>query len=353
MDDKQFEASDKKKEDEKKKGNVPKSQEFTGVFLLIIGFFLTLFSFQANIDNIKELFYITIGFSEHYQAKNIVPIKFLKDNIWLLVTNFLYIFSPIAISIFLMAIAVNIAQFGILFTPLKIDFSKINIINGMKNFITAKKAIDFFKLFFKLIIALVVYFSFYWAYQDDLIILTTLNFYWSIDKIYDLFFILLSIALFIIFIFAFVDLILTRHFHFKKLKMSFQDLKDEHKQTDGDPLIKQRIRETQRKLASESAMKDTSEASFVVTNPTHYAVAVRYKPELGDDVPKIVSKGVDFLALRIKNIAVDNNVKIIEDPPLARALYAQTEVGQMVPMEFFKPVAELINYVNNLNNRGS
>jgi len=160
----------------------------------------------------------------------------------------------------------------------------------------------------------------------------------------------LAAILLIIIIFAIIDFYFTRHYYFKSLKMSKQEIKDEFKNLEGDPQVKGRIRQIQREMAKKRMMSEVPEADVVITNPTHYAVALKYDNEV-DSAPKVVAKGVDFIAVRIKEIANENDVPIVENPALARSLYDQIEIDQEIPNEFYKAMAEILTYVYELKNK--
>jgi flagellar biosynthetic protein FlhB len=154
--------------------------------------------------------------------------------------------------------------------------------------------------------------------------------------------------LFIVIVFALIDFFFTRFYYFKQLRMSKQEVKDEHKQMEGDPLVKSRIRQIQMKMSKERMMADVPDADVVITNPTHYAVALSYDKEKSE-APMVVAKGINFLALKIKEIALESKVPIVEDPALARALYDQVEVEQQIPQSMYKAIAEIFTFVYNLN----
>jgi flagellar biosynthetic protein FlhB len=135
-----------------------------------------------------------------------------------------------------------------------------------------------------------------------------------------------------------------------QLRMSKQEIKDEHKEMDGNPQTKMRIRRIQRDLARKRMMQNVPKATAVIVNPTHYAVALRYEPE-SMVAPVIVAKGKNYLALRIRQIALDNQVPLIENPPLARGLYAAADIGQEIPPHLYKAVAEILAYIFRLMHR--
>jgi flagellar biosynthetic protein FlhB len=132
--------------------------------------------------------------------------------------------------------------------------------------------------------------------------------------------------------------------------MSKQDIKDEHKNAEGDPLIKSKIKQRQREMAMRRMMQEIPDADVVITNPTHYAIVIKYDDQ-NMDAPTIVAKGTDFLAQKIKLIAKENDVVMVENRPLARAMYDQVEIGQQVPEEFFKAIAEILAYVYRIKRK--
>nr|WP_237088726.1 EscU/YscU/HrcU family type III secretion system export apparatus switch protein [Paenibacillus larvae] len=132
--------------------------------------------------------------------------------------------------------------------------------------------------------------------------------------------------------------------------MSKQEIKDEFKKSEGDPLIKGKIRERQRRMAMQRMMQEVPKADVIITNPTHFAVALRYDAaEM--EAPAVIAKGTDLIALKIKEVAKENGVTIMENKPLARALYAQVEIGQAIPADLFQAVAEVLAYVYKAKGR--
>jgi flagellar biosynthetic protein FlhB len=149
---------------------------------------------------------------------------------------------------------------------------------------------------------------------------------------------------------AALDFLYQRQQHTKQLRMSRQELRDEYKQTEGDPMIKARLRQIRMERARKRMMAAVPEADVVVTNPTHFAVALKYDPERMQ-APILVAKGADSMALRIREIAKEHNVPIVQNPPLSRALYNGVDLDQEVPAEHYKAVAEIIGYVMRLKGK--
>ena len=146
---------------------------------------------------------------------------------------------------------------------------------------------------------------------------------------------------------ALLDFAYQKYTFMKEQKMTKQEVKDEHKQSEGDPQVKARIRQLRAQRARQRMMAEVPDADVVVTNPSHYAVALKYNME-EMPAPKLVAKGMDFVAFRIREVAEENDIPIIENPPLARALYAPVELDEEIPPEHYKAVAEVIGYVMRL-----
>jgi flagellar biosynthetic protein FlhB len=161
--------------------------------------------------------------------------------------------------------------------------------------------------------------------------------------------VILRIAL-VLLVLAILDYAYQRYEHEKGLKMTKQEIKEEHKQAEGDPQIKSRVRSLQREMARRRMMQEVPKATVVVTNPTYIAIAMRYEP--GEmEAPKVIAKGKRLIAEQIKKLALGAGVPIIEDKPLARAMYDKVNVGDDIPMEFFSAVAEILAYVYKLRKK--
>jgi flagellar biosynthetic protein FlhB len=147
------------------------------------------------------------------------------------------------------------------------------------------------------------------------------------------------------------DYLFQRYQHLKRLRMTKQEIKDEYKQTDGDPMVKARLRQIRMERSRKRMMAAVPEADVVVTNPTHFAIAMKYDHGRME-APKVVAKGVDHLAARIRALAEEHKIPIVENPPLARALYASVDVDQEVPPEHYRAVAEVISFIMKLRRNG-
>jgi flagellar biosynthetic protein FlhB len=162
---------------------------------------------------------------------------------------------------------------------------------------------------------------------------------------------MLKVALLLL-ILAIIDYLYQKWQHEQEIRMTREEMREEMKRTEGDPEIKRRIRRVQRELSMARMMKAIPEADAVITNPTHIAVAIKYDYETMD-APYVVAKGERQVALKIREVAMENDVPMVENPPLARALYTNAEIGEAIPMEFYQAVAEVLAYVDELTQRFS
>ena len=339
------EATGKKLQDARNEGNIPKSMEVSGAVILVFSSLYLLFFSSGIFVEIQKMFLYIFSFI----GRDLDDAAFMSINHTLLATLGKALF-PIFILVIVLAFVSNISQFGFILIPLKIDFEKINPISGLKNIFSLKKLLEALKLGLKLFIIVVVMGLLFVLVWDDIIRMMDMGLGASLDLILVLTSYFVASILFIIIIFAIIDLFFTRHYYFEQLKMSKQEVKDEYKQMEGDPQVKGRIRSIQMKMARQRMLQDVATADVVITNPTHYAVALQYNKEK-QNAPMIVGKGIDFLALRIKDIAREKKIPIIENPALARALHDQTDVGVEIPSEFYKAIAEIFTYVYELNKK--
>jgi flagellar biosynthetic protein FlhB len=171
-----------------------------------------------------------------------------------------------------------------------------------------------------------------------------------LDELYALVMRLLTGMLVVLLVIAIADVVYQRMEHYKKMRMTKQEVKDEYRQSEGDPHVRARLRQLRAEKARQRMMQAVPQADVVITNPTHYAIALKYKPE-EMDAPVCVAKGTDEVALRIREIAKEHDIVIYEAPPLARVLFDVVELDEMVPAEHYKAVAEVISYVFKLKGR--
>ena len=340
------EPTSKKIEDSKSEGNVPKSAEIPGaVILALSSVYLIFFADPIYLEIEKMIRYIFSFIGSELNSRVYYTI------VNTVIYTVLYSLMPLFIMIIFLAVVSNVAQFGFIITAMKFNLGTLNPISGMKNVFSAKKALEALKLIAKLtviFITMVVLLGIVW---DDIIAMMDQNLQNALNSMFILLLYFVFTILFIIILFAIIDFYFTRYYYFKQLRMTKQEVKDEHKNIEGNPEVKARIKSIQMKMARQRMMADVPNADVVITNPDHYAVALQYDDKKSS-APKIVAKGIDFLALKIKDIAKQSNIPIIEDPALARALYEQLEVEQEIPEAFYKAIAEIFTYIYSLNGKG-
>jgi flagellar biosynthetic protein FlhB len=239
---------------------------------------------------------------------------------------------PLASIVALSGVLAALLQFGFLTTtkPLIPDFKKIDPIKGLSNLISIKKAIEGLKTIVKVFLVLYVAYYYLLDFTKELPSIVFLPIIDQWEWLKEKALILIAVMLFLFLILALFDLFFVRYNYFKDLKMSKQEIKDEYKQMEGDPQVKARIKRVQMEMSKKRMMSDIPSADVVITNPTHFAVAIRYDTEK-EQAPKVIAKGVDHLALKIKEIAREHGVQVIENPPLARELYKKCEIDEMIP----------------------
>ena len=341
------EPTPKKLEDARKEGNVPKSMEVSGFLVLFFVIIVLIFYFKYLTFYLKRfyLYYISLI------GKEITP-SFLLDLTIQTVLNIIILLAPLFIVAMLGGIIGNVAQFGFLFTtkPLIPKLEKINPIKGLKNLFSIKKLVEGVKLTLKVFISFFVGFWLFWKFFLEMPKLELMNFFeqikWFKEKVIIIVFALLAVFL----VFAIIDLIYQRYTYKKSLRMSKQEIKDEYKQTEGNPEIKAKIRRLQMEMTKKRMLSEVASADVVITNPTHYAVAIRYD-RTKDEAPRVVAKGVNYLAIRIKEIAREYDIMIVENPPLARELYKLVEIDETIPKDMFKAVAEVLAFVYRAKNK--
>ena len=259
---------------------------------------------------------------------------------------------PICFAGFIFGALASFAQIGAIFSldPLQPDMGKLNPLTGFKKIFSIKSGYDALRLTFKLATVGSVA---YWFVKKEVMGVplyianepaSLLPIYAHVGKA-----IFLSMIV-VLFIFAGIDFGLQRWDYSKKMKMTKQEAKQEHKEREGDPQIKARIRSVQREIARRRMMSAVKKADVVITNPTHIAVAITYDKD-NMLAPKVVAKGADFIAQKIKAIATEAGVPMVENVPLARTLFKSVKINQYVPRVLYQAVAEVLAYVYRLKNR--
>jgi len=253
----------------------------------------------------------------------------------------------------LLGVAGNVLQTGIMFVPKKLapDFSKLNPMQGFQRMFGLDSYIQFGKTVLKLIVTAVIVYMVMKSRVTDVLVLSRASPVLILPYARDAFIALAMAVCIFLFVGAGADYMIQRMRFMSKMKMSKQELKEEFKQQEGDPHVKAKLRQLRFEKSRRRMMANVAKATVVVTNPTHYAVALRY--EQGEtSAPVCVAKGMDDIALAIRAEAGKHKVPIVEDPPLARALYASVEMDEIIPQEHFAAVAKLISFILTRRRRG-
>ncbi len=341
------EPTSKKIEDAKEEGNVPKSQDFSGFVTLFVAVVALLSLIKYTDTKIENLYRYYISFV----GKEVTQNSILSMSIYTM-KELLLAVLPISLFVAVAGIFAAFLQYGFIFTtkPIMPDLKRIDPIKGMKNLFSIKKFIESIKVILKVSFVFAIAFYFLTIFIKQLPHVLSYSIFdqmiWLRDKVI----ILASVMLILFLILALVDLLIVRYQYFKDLRMSKQEIKDEFKQMEGDPIIKSRIKKLQMELAQKRMMQEVPNADVIITNPTHYAIAIRYD-KTKDKAPVVVAKGIDNLALKIKEIGRKNMVQIIENPPLARELYKLCDIDKTIPEFLYKAVAEVLAFVYKSNNK--
>lgn len=335
----------KKLSDARNKGQVARSREVNSVAVFGTGFIM-LYLFQDFMGSRIKEFTVSIFNSLDTLPSKITLISVLATDWYIF---FALTLAPIMIGLIVIIFAANIGQVGIKLSPkaLSIKFDKLNVFTGVKNLISAKSLVELLKSIFKLII--VGLFTYY--ILDGLIKSATELESFSIAEILafmldSAFALIWKIGLVYLAIAA-ADFAWEKYKFNKDMMMTKEEVKEEWKQAEGDPHTKSRIKKLMYEASKRRMMRDLPKADVVITNPTHYAVALKYDMHK-DPAPTVIAKGVDELAQKIKEVAKKNNIPIQENRELARALYKMCDVGDKIPGSLFKSVAEILAYVYNL-----
>lgn len=342
-------ATPKKRQESREKGQVAKSADLPAAFILLFVFLSFIMLGEFFYERIMQLFGLI------FEQKLAMEIS--AGNVMTLFTDIMWqsfiLLAPIFAIAFVVAILGTYVQIGFLFTgePLKLKLEKLNPINGFKQIFSMRSVVEFVKNILKLcVIGLIVYLNL-WSERDHIMQLARVPLESMFSFTADLTITLgLEIGGLLV-VLAVFDFLYQRYEHEKSMRMSKQDIKEEYKKTEGDPLIKGKIRERQRRMALQRMMQEVPKADVVITNPTHFAIALKYDSS-NMEAPTVIAKGMDYVALRIKEVAKENGVITMENKPLARALYDRSEIGETIPADLFQAVAEVLAYVYKLRGKG-
>lgn len=343
------EPTSKKIEDAEKKGDFASSQELRHVLALITLLFLIWGMAESSSHDLKVVLGNYLGNIHNISSDGGGILQAMSE----LVSGVFYIII-IPLSSFLVAgILATRLQHKIIFAPekIKIDIAKLSPAKGIKKVISVSQVLELVKSIFKLIIIGSVVLIVVSPELKNLEGMSGVPIANSMALLLEVLFKIIFGILLAVIAITVLDYVHKHKEYMKKLRMTKQEVKDEYKQAQGDPKIKAKLAQIRFDKARARMMQAVPEADVIITNPTHYAIALEYKHETMD-VPVLLAKGVDATAMRIRDVAEEHNIAIIENAPLARALYATVELGEEIPPDHYKVVAEIIGHVLKLKKAG-
>ncbi len=329
----------------REKGNIPRSRELTSMLMLAAGLGIFWMTGESMVRQFILIF--TEGFRfDHGIVSNdrqmiVQMLKLLVHTLWVL--------FPVMVGLTLVALTVPAFLGGILFSTesIKFDLSRLNPVNGLKRVFSGRLLADMLKSILKILLVGIVTALFLWIYRIRLLHLASESLIRALGEAMQLVvFCGLLVVLGLIPMVVF-DVFYQITSHTKKLRMSKKEISDENKENEGNPLVKGRIRKVQLALSKMRMMADVPKADVIITNPTHYAVALQYIDKKMS-APKVLAKGAGEVALRIRELGAQHRVPLLEAPSLARALYRHSEIGKQIPVTLYAAVAEVLAWVYQL-----
>lgn len=342
------EATPRKREKAREEGQVAKSTEITTTFILVIMFSAIRILGKGFLERMLNIFTTVIAQFEVQE----LDMKYVSELLTYVLTQAVMIVGPLFAIAFGVAFLSNVLQVGWKPTvkPMQPKLSNISPISGLKRMFSLKTIVELIKSIIKITIILIIAYLTIRDYEGLIF-----SFY-SMASVMQAYGMIINIALDLairiggfFLIVAIIDYVYQRYSLSKKLRMTKQEVKDEYKMTEGNPEIKQRIRQRMREASMRRMMQDLPQADVVITNPTHFAVAIKYDEAVAA-APMVIAKGADIMAARIKDKAGELDIEIVENKPLARTLYYTVEIGDEVPPELYQTVAEVLAFVYNLKN---
>ncbi len=348
------EPTAKKLEDARKEGQVAKSREVTNAFELLAFFLLVYFWVRSMgtffVGDMYDIYSQIPEYSKMYGGnvqEQTISMLFVQS-----ILRMLMIMAPFLAAGFLVAVITNVVQvkWRPTLKPLQPKFNKLSPISGFKRFFSLNSLVELLKSILKIGLVGYVVYSYLKKNMPPLYQFYGISLNQGILQVGSLVVMLgIRISLFYMII-ALLDFIYQKVKFKNDMKMTKQEVKDEYKNQEGDPQIKSRQRQRMQEASRRRMMQQLPQADVVITNPTHYAVAIKYDPELYD-APYVIAKGADYLAQKIKEEAKENHIEIVENKPLARMLYANVDVGGIVPPELYQAVAEVLAFVYHLQGK--
>ncbi|MGD8835571.1 MAG: flagellar biosynthesis protein FlhB [Desulfobacteraceae bacterium] len=342
--DKTEQPTSKKQNDARRKGQVAQSREIPSVVVLLSAMTVFFFGGAWMFNHLGEIMQMVL--SRLYQQNFSIETAHLF--LWEIFQRIVLVLAPLLSAVIVAGILSNVSQTGFLLSGevLTPKFNKLNPISGIKRLFSLRSTVEVVKAIIKVTIIGSMAYAMLRKDMEEIPALVFL----SVPDILAFFgkaaFNLGLYTCVVLILLAAIDLFFQRWQHDRDLRMTKQEVKDERRQSEGDPLVRSRIRAVQREMAMKRMMDSVPDATVVITNPTHLAVALKFERDM--QAPKVVAKGAGLIAERIKAIANENDVPVIEQKPLARALFKSVEIDQYIPGDLYHAVAEILAYVYRL-----
>lgn len=334
----------KKMIDARNKGQIAQSKDLNGAVTLLAVFMAFSFFSDFFVENMFSFYIYTMDMIEDterlFSSNGIL--QYFSESIQFI----LRLSLPLLLIALISGLLVSYIQVGFLFTSetLKPKFDKINPLKGLKNMFSSRALVEMVKSIAKAALLLIISLSYIMDNMKRLLLTLELDLGPFVVILWELVYGVVIRCSILLFVIAVFDFAFKKWKNKKELMMTKQEIKEEYKQSEGDPQLKSKIKEKQRAMAMSRMMQEVPKADVIITNPTHFAVALKYDSNLGD-APVVTAKGQDLIAQNIKRIATENNVPIVENKPLAQTLYKTVDIGAFIPADLYEAVAEVLAYV--------
>jgi flagellar biosynthetic protein FlhB len=338
----------KRLEDARRKGNVARSMELNSAFILLAGLGSLYFFGPQMFSDVSALSKTIFANAASFTLTTDSVHGYIANGVWMM----FHLLAPIVMTIMIIGLLINYAQVGVLFTvePLIPDLEKINPIEGFKRLFSLRSFVELIKGILKvLIVGYVTYITLKGQYREYIPLIDKSVSQILTFTVHSAFTLFLRISL-VLLVLAIFDYGFQRWEYQRNLRMTRYDIKEEMKQMEGPPHLRARIRAIQREISRRRMMKKVPRADVVITNPVHVAVAIEYDPS-EMEAPTVTAKGARLLAERIKQIAAEYDIPVVENPPLAQTLYRSVDLDKQIPYDLYQAVAEILAYVYRLKDK--
>ena len=343
------EPTPKRLEQAREKGQVAVSQEAKS-WAILAGGALALVFMAPGISRDISMDLLRFFESPHDMS---LHTEDMQDALAALALDIGWTIAPVIGLLVVLAIAAGVLQVGLIWAPTKIkpDPQKISLRKGLGRLFSLQSLMEFVKGLLKLSAVGAVALGLALPLLRDVELLPAIGVIGTLDRVHEIAVMMTIATVVVMTAVALLDFTYQKYSFLKQTRMTKQEVKDEHKQSEGDPQIKSRIRRLRMERAQKRMMAAVPKADVIITNPTHYSIALSYEME-SMAAPKLVAKGVDAIARRIRDVALEHDIPLVENPPLARALYASVEIDQEIPPEHYQAVAQVIGYVMRVKGQG-